>query len=71
MESYLVTSWIDLATATVHQKLMGNVPTMESAEKFVWHTKQLAKYVMIPILDNTTKTKGSNGPASCLTTSKS
>jgi hypothetical protein len=50
---------------------MGNVPTMESAEKFVWHTKQLAKYVMIPILDNTTKTKGSNGPASCLTTSKS
>jgi hypothetical protein len=35
MESCLATSWIDLATATAHQKLMGNVPTMESAEKCV------------------------------------
>jgi hypothetical protein len=35
MELYLVTSWIDLATATVHQKLMGNMPAMESAVKCV------------------------------------
>jgi hypothetical protein len=35
MESYPVTSWIDLAIAMVHQKLMGNVPTMESAGKCV------------------------------------
>jgi hypothetical protein len=35
MESYLVTLWIDPATATTHQKLMGNVPIMESAEKCV------------------------------------
>ena len=27
MESYLMTSWIDLATTTMHQKLMGNVPS--------------------------------------------
>jgi hypothetical protein len=45
-----MTSWIDLATATVHQKLTGNVPTMESAEKCVWYTKRLAKYVTIPTL---------------------
>jgi hypothetical protein len=35
MESYLVISWIDLATATVHPKLPGNVPTMRNAEKCV------------------------------------
>jgi hypothetical protein len=35
MESYLATSWIDPATATAHQKLMENVPTMENAEKCV------------------------------------
>jgi hypothetical protein len=60
MESYLVTSWIDLATATLHQKWMGNVltgnvPTMESAEKCVWYTKRLAKYVTIPTLDKHNK----------------
>jgi hypothetical protein len=27
--------WINPATATVHQRLMGNVPTMESAGKCV------------------------------------
>ena len=43
MESYLITSWIDLATATVHQKLIGNVPTMESAEKCVWYTQATCK----------------------------
>jgi hypothetical protein len=36
---YLVTSWINLATATMHKKLTGNVPIMESAEKCVWYTK--------------------------------
>jgi hypothetical protein len=38
-----MTSWINLATATMQQKLTGNVPTMESAEKCVWYTKQLAR----------------------------
>jgi hypothetical protein len=33
MESYLVTSWINPATATVHQELMENVPTMENAPR--------------------------------------
>ena len=46
-----MTSWINLATATVHQKLMGNVPTMESAEKCVSYTKQPARYAMSPTLD--------------------
>jgi hypothetical protein len=38
MESYLATSWIDPATATAHQKLMENVPTMENAGKCVSYT---------------------------------
>jgi hypothetical protein len=46
---------IDLATATVHRKLTVNVPTMESAEKCVWFTKRLAKYVKIPTLDKHNK----------------
>jgi hypothetical protein len=53
MESYLT---INLATATVHRKLMGNVHTMESAEKSgVWYTKQLAGYVTSPTLDKHNK----------------
>jgi hypothetical protein len=55
MESYLVTLWINLATATACQKLMGNVPTMESAEKCVWYTTQLARYVTSPTLDKHNK----------------
>jgi hypothetical protein len=35
MESYLGTLWINPATATVHQRLMGNVPIMESVGKCV------------------------------------
>jgi hypothetical protein len=51
MESYLATSWIDPATATAHQRLMENVPTMENAEKCVSYTKQPAEYAMSPTLD--------------------
>jgi hypothetical protein len=56
MESYLATSWIGPATATVHQKLMENVPTMENAGKCVSYTKQPARYAMSPTLDKHNKT---------------
>jgi hypothetical protein len=55
MESYLVTSWTDPATATAHQKLTENVPTMENAGKCVSYTKQPARYAISPILDKHNK----------------
>jgi hypothetical protein len=65
-----MTSWINLATATVHQKLMGNVPTMENAEKCVLYTKRLARYAMSSTLDKHNKNYSIKW-ASILTTSKS
>jgi hypothetical protein len=55
MESYLVISWIDLATATVRRKLMENVPTMENAGKCVSYTKQPARYAISPTSDKHNK----------------
>jgi hypothetical protein len=58
MESYLLTSWIDPATATAsataHQKLMENVPTMDNG-KCVSYTKQSARYAISPTLDKHNK----------------
>jgi hypothetical protein len=52
---YLGTLWIDPATATVCQRLMGNVPIMESVEKCVQYTKQLAEYATSPTFDKHNK----------------
>jgi hypothetical protein len=53
MESYLGILWINPATATTHQKLMGNVPT--HAGRCVYYTKRLAEYAMSPTLDKHNK----------------
>jgi hypothetical protein len=55
MESYLVTSWINPATATARQKLMENVPTMENAGICVSYTKQPARHAISPTLDKHNK----------------
>jgi hypothetical protein len=55
VNGHLGTLWIGPATATVHQKLMGNVPIMESVGKCVYYTKQLAEYATSPTWDQHNK----------------